>query len=95
MTITKKVLADEVCKVVEGIDPEVSAKIIDAIFDKIKSGLANGDRLEVRGFGSINLFHSNRTKVRNMSKGEPMLIAPHKRPKLRPCPSFVELCNKK
>ena len=44
--------------------------IIDTIFDSMTDALANGDRIEIRGFGSFSTKHRAERQGRNPKTGE-------------------------
>ena len=44
--------------------------IVNAIFDAITEALANGDRVELRGFGAFSVKHRDARKGRNPRTGE-------------------------
>lgn len=94
MTITRKNLA-EVVKYSIGVSDEDADKAVVSIIEFIKSEVAKGSKVEIRGFGSLFPFLSKRVKVRHIAKGEDMLIEPTLKPKFRPSREFVKLCNKK
>ena len=49
-------------------------KIVGAIFDHISDALANGDRVELRGFGAFSVKHREARTGRNPRTGEPVEI---------------------
>ena len=54
-----------------------AAKIVDAIFDTVKSTLVDGRPVRIRNFGVFEVMHrSGRTGV-NPASGEKMFIPPH------------------
>ncbi|MFN3330819.1 MAG: HU family DNA-binding protein, partial [Pyrinomonadaceae bacterium] len=57
--------AEIVAKVAESVDLNKKdvEKLVDMVFDEIISALNNGDKVELRGFGSF------RTRVRRARKG--------------------------
>ena len=44
--------------------------IVDTIFDSMIEGLAQGDRIEIRGFGSLAVKHRPAREGRNPKTGE-------------------------
>lgn len=44
--------------------------IVNAIFDEITDALANGDRVELRGFGAFSVKHRQPRTGRNPKTGE-------------------------
>lgn len=49
-------------------------KIVGAIFDHISDSLAEGDRVELRGFGAFSVKHREARVGRNPRTGEPVEI---------------------
>ncbi len=45
-------------------------KIVDTVFDEISDALANGDRVELRGFGAFSVKHREARVGRNPRTGE-------------------------
>lgn len=45
-------------------------KIVNCFFDTISDSLADGDRVELRGFGAFSTRHRNERKGRNPRTGE-------------------------
>lgn len=45
-------------------------KIVDTVFDEISDALANGDRVELRGFGAFSIKHRDARTGRNPRTGE-------------------------
>ena len=45
-------------------------KIVETIFDEITDALANGDRVELRGFGAFSVKHRDARIGRNPRTGE-------------------------
>lgn len=66
---------------------ECSAKTADKVvrifFDSIKEALANGDKVEIRGFGSFTLKHYEAYVGRNPRTGESVRVPPKKLPVFR------------
>ena len=53
-------------------------KVVDLFFDEITSALANGDRVEIRGFCSFYVKHYNAYTGRNPKTGEQTRVKPKK-----------------
>ena len=49
---------------------------VQAILDSISRVLENGERVEIRGFGSFGLNYRPSRKGRNPKSGEPVLVPP-------------------
>jgi len=55
-------------------------KVVDLFFDEISNALANGDRVEVRGFCSFYVKHYKAYIGRNPKTGEQTRVKPKKLP---------------
>ena len=53
-----------------GLSSQDARTVIDAVFDTISDSLANGNRVEVRGFGSFNIKQRDARMGRNPKTGE-------------------------
>ncbi len=49
-------------------------KIVETIFDEISMALANGDRVELRGFGAFSVKHRDARIGRNPRTGETVQV---------------------
>jgi len=49
-------------------------KIVETIFDEISAALANGDRVELRGFGAFSVKHRDARIGRNPRTGEAVQV---------------------
>jgi len=49
-------------------------KIVDAVFNGISDALANGDRVELRGFGAFSVKHRDARIGRNPRTGESVQV---------------------
>ena len=79
--MTKRDLIDEVNKRFPHLSRRDSEVIINAIFDSMVDALAQGDRIEIRGFGSFGLNYRPPRVGRNPKSGEkvhvPEKYVPH------------------
>ena len=49
-------------------------KIVEAVFDEISDALAEGNRVELRGFGAFSIKHRNARTGRNPRTGETVQV---------------------
>jgi len=49
-------------------------KIVETVFDEISDSLANGDRVELRGFGAFSIKHRAARTGRNPRTGETVQV---------------------
>ncbi|WP_419738647.1 HU family DNA-binding protein [Ruegeria sp.] len=57
-----------------GLTQKQARKVVDAICDTIAQGLADGQRIELRGFGSFRVKQQDAYKGRNPRTGEPVKV---------------------
>ncbi|HSH76702.1 MAG TPA: HU family DNA-binding protein, partial [Longimicrobiales bacterium] len=78
--------ADLVEQVAEAIGPGVTKKdcalVVDGFLNAVKLALANGDNIEIRGFGTFKIRRRKTRMARNPRTGEPVQVA------ARPVPVF-------
>jgi len=75
VVMTKRDLIDEVNKRFPHLSRKDSEVIINAIFDSMVESLAQGDRIEIRGFGSFVVKHRRARQGRNPKSGELVSVA--------------------
>ena len=57
-----------------------ASKVVDTFFDALKETLANGNRIEIRGFGSFSVKHYKPYVGRNPKTGEQIQVTSKKLP---------------
>ena len=77
--MTKADLVEEVSRVTE-LTRKDSEVIVDTLFESVIKALKNGDKLEVRGFGSFRVRQRNARVGRNPKTGETVQIPAKKVP---------------
>jgi len=73
--MTKRDLIDEVNKRFPHLSRRDSEVIINAIFDSMVEALSQGDRIEIRGFGSFVVKQRRARQGRNPKSGELVSVA--------------------
>ena len=68
-------------------------KIVDTLFNCVTKALKNGDRVELRGFGTFTTKLRNARIGRNPKTGEPVAIAQKKMPFFKMGKSMKERIN--
>ena len=68
-------------------------KIIDTLFDSVTKALKNGERVELRGFGTFTTKLRNARIGRNPKTGEPVAIPQKKMPFFKMGKSMKERIN--
>jgi len=76
--MTKSVLIAEVSKKVEGMTPKQIEVIVETVFDGIKGALAQGEKVEIRGFGTFRIRQREGRAARNPKTGEKLEVPPKK-----------------
>lgn len=71
-------------------DVELSVKML---LDKMSDALADGGRIEVRGFGSFSLHHRAARKGRNPKTGDQVELPPKHVPHFKPGKELRERVN--
>ena len=69
-------------------DVELGVKII---LEKLASTIANGSRIEIRGFGSFGLNYRKPRHGRNPKTGEMIMVAAKYHPRFKPGKALKEL----
>ena len=73
-TITKSELIEQLTIDQLHLDPQDVQVSVDALLDRISRSLINGERIEIRGFGSISLRYREPRLGRNPKTGEPVSV---------------------
>lgn len=63
-----------------GLTRDKAKEVVDLFFDQMSSALANGDRVEIRGFCSFYVKDYKQYTGRNPKTGEPVQIGRKKLP---------------
>lgn len=78
--MTKSELIEKLSDKHELLSKKESEAVINVIFDGISSALAQGDRVEIRGFGSFSIRERDAREARNPKSGEVVEIPSRKTP---------------
>jgi len=63
-----------------GLKTREAEEVVDRIFEGMSNTLAKGDRVEIRGFGSLKVKHYDGYTGRNPKTGEIVEVKPKKLP---------------
>ncbi len=84
--------ADLVDQVTEAIGPGITKKdcalVVDGLLNAVKAALADGERIEIRGFGSFEVRHRKSRMARNPRTGEPVKVPAREVPHFKPSKQF-------
>jgi integration host factor subunit beta len=91
-TLTKADLIEEVLRITE-LPRKESETIVETIFDSIIESLQNGDKIEIRGFGSFRTRQRRGRVGRNPKTGEKVEVPPKKIPFFKPSKELKDFVN--
>lgn len=77
--VNKAQLALEVARRAQ-VNHKVAKVVLDVVFDEMARALREGDRIEIRGFGSFVPRQYDRYQGRNPKTGEPVDVPPKRLP---------------
>ncbi|MCE5309539.1 MAG: integration host factor subunit beta [Acidobacteriales bacterium] len=90
--MTKADLIEEVARVVE-VTRKDSEVIVDAIFESVVRSLRNGDKIEIRGFGSFRTRQRQPRIGRNPKTGARVDVPSKRIPYFKPSKELKDLVN--
>jgi len=84
MTTTKKDLAMQVAKET-GCKKSLASQMVDSIFGAMRNSLINGDRIEIRGFGVLQVKNTKpKPAARNPRTGEIIYVPARRKTHFKP-----------
>ncbi len=92
--MTKSVLIEKISEKLEGLSKKQTEVIIETIFESVKDSLAQGGKVEIRGFGNFRLRNRNARKARNPKTGASVDVPPKKVPYFKVGKELREMVNK-
>jgi integration host factor subunit beta len=74
--------ADLISRLAErkGLNYKIAKIIVDTVIDSLKRAIINGERVEIRGFGSFSPRHYRAYTGRNPKTGEKVYVKPKRLP---------------
>jgi len=78
--MTKSELVEQLSEKHEILNKKDAETVINLIFNGMSDALAQGDRVEIRGFGSFSVREREAREARNPKSGEMVKIASRKTP---------------
>ena len=73
--MTKRDLIDEIVRLYPAYSRRDAEVIVNAVFDSMTEALCNGERIEIRGFGSFVVKDRRAREGRNPKTGEIVAVA--------------------
>ena len=77
-----------------GVPKAQVQQMVDDVFDLIADGLAKGEKIDLRGFGTFSVRDSAARTGRNPQTGEPIAIPARRVPGFKPGKELKEKVNK-
>ncbi|UCF38599.1 MAG: integration host factor subunit beta [Acidobacteriota bacterium] len=90
--MTKAELVDGVAKT-SGLSKKDAEVIVQTVLDSIVDSLQEGEKVELRGFGSFRLRERSSRQGRNPKTGEKVFVPAKKVPYFKPGKELKELIN--
>ncbi|MEJ5375873.1 MAG: integration host factor subunit beta [bacterium] len=78
--MTKSELIETLAQRVNGITTKVAEVVVNTVFQSMKDALVRGDRIEIRGFGSIKVKNYASYTGRNPKTGQSIKVPAKKLP---------------
>jgi integration host factor subunit beta len=72
--VNKQQLIDEVSKSLPTVSSQVVEKSFEIMLEELSTALACGDRIEIRGFGSLVVRKRPKGLVRNPKSGDKVIV---------------------
>lgn len=91
--MTKADIVEEIAEKSQ-LNKKESFIVVDLIIDNIKRALTEGDKIELRGFGSFKVKKRNQRKARNPRTGETVEVPAKLVPYFKASKALKEKVNK-
>ncbi|OIP02634.1 MAG: integration host factor subunit beta [Bacteroidetes bacterium CG2_30_33_31] len=72
-----------------GVEKIAVQSVVETMMETIKSSMANGENVYLRGFGSFIIKERAEKTGRNISKNTTIVIPAHKIPAFKPAKTFM------
>ena len=92
MGMTKAELVEEVARTTQ-LTKKHAELIVNTVFESIVSSLREGEKIELRGFGSFRIRDRGPRIGRNPKTGDKVEVPPKKIPYFKPGKDLKELLN--
>ena len=77
-----------------GIEKNAVLQTVEAFMDEVKTSLASGENVYLRGFGSFIVKERAEKTARNISKNTTIIIPAHNVPAFKPAKTFINEVKK-
>ncbi|GBE37630.1 MAG TPA: integration host factor subunit beta [Nitrospirae bacterium] len=92
--MTKSELIETISEKVKGLTKKQTEVVLETVFSSIKEALAQGGKVEIRGFGNFKLRSRKARKARNPKTGASVDVPPKKVPYFKVGKELREMINK-
>jgi integration host factor subunit beta len=92
--MTKSVLIEKVSEKVKSLTKKQTEVVVETIFESVINTLANGGKVEIRGFGNFKLRSRKARKARNPKTGVSVDVPPKKVPYFKVGKELREMINR-
>lgn len=86
--MTKAEIVNEI-SLKTGADRKEVFQIVEGFMESVKTSLANGKNVYLRGFGSFVVKHRTEKVARNITKNTTMIVPAHDIPAFKPSKDFT------
>jgi integration host factor subunit beta len=90
--MTKAELVEEVARSAD-LTKKHAEIVVNTVFDSIVQSLKDGEKIELRGFGSFRIRHRGARIGRNPKTGEQVEVPPKRIPYFKPGKDLKEMLN--
>lgn len=90
--MTKAELVEEVARTTQ-LTKKHAEIIVNTVFESIVNSLREGEKIELRGFGSFRIRHRGSRTGRNPKTGDKVKVPPKRIPFFKPGKELRELLN--
>ena len=77
-----------------GLENKDVMLVVESLMQTIKTSMADGEEVFLRGFGSFIIKHRANKTARNISKNTTVIIPAHDIPAFKPAKEFMEMVSK-
>lgn len=77
-----------------GVEVHSAEQCVDNILNTVMEWISNGEKIEIRGFGTLYPKEYKQRTGRVVKRNTVVVVPACVKPKFKPSPTFVEMCNK-